>query len=658
MTLLDQCKIWNENDEYQKIIEALEAVPAQERTPEMDSELARAYNNQAAPGDRELFRKAIALLKPHEAYFAGDHCWNFRMGYSYYYLDQEGRALPYFQAALEARPGDGDTQEFIEWCQKGVALPRFSECFRERTEAAWEKFAQQEAQLRQRMDEDKDHQRGDELVAQMEDVLHLAFDDISFEMGFNGQKHELILTPEGDKVKLFELVYFQKHAPKKVLEHWNILAGRQPNPGIGLRTDDGWEVSGEDVQVWLEERGKNSFALSAYCEKLLPLLREEEGRAWWMLTTLTDQVLGEISHMRYIDAFDVLEEPKGEQSILLSDLPDKLKGMGLDLAADPEDYLENYIGYEMEPNEDPEADWRLDVIAGSTNCAPLINGYLSAENDSMDDLHADGVVAGFFCYPLDTLREEEGSDKIFAFRDELEDYLSSACGPDVLTLTGGATGIFCGYVDFIAWDLPAVLNKVQDFFADTDLPWADFHTFRREAGTVSLKRLEEDELEETLTGMDYIPYTLENADAFYRQLEQWNDEDEYTRCIQALNAIPEDWRDYRFAYALSRALENYAIIGDREEGTPGRKGDKALLRAIQVLEAVREEGRDKAEWNMRMAYAYQYLEGQEEKAIPYAQRWMELDPEDKNAPAVIRECEEELAKRSGRESTGWPGANS
>ena len=33
--------------------------------------------------------------------------------------------------------------------------------------------------------------------------------------------------------------------------------------------------------------------------------------------------------------------------------------------------------------------------------------------------------------------------------------------------------------------------------------------------------------------------------------------------------------------------------------------------------------RDKAEWNMRMAYGYQYLYGQEEKAIPYAQRWAE-----------------------------------
>ena len=102
-------------------------------------------------------------------------------------------------------------------------------------------------------------------------------------------------------------VYFQKHAPKEVLEHWNILVGRQPLQNIGLRTEDGWDISGEDVQIWLEEQGENSFAITAYCEKLLPMLREEEGRAWWMLTTLTDQVLGEIPHMRYIDSFDVLE---------------------------------------------------------------------------------------------------------------------------------------------------------------------------------------------------------------------------------------------------------------------------------------------------------------------------------------------------------------
>ena len=134
--------------------------------------------------------------------------------------------------------------------------------------------------------------------------------------------------------------------------------------------------------------------------------------------------------------------------------------------------LESYLGYKMEPNEDPDADWRLDVMAGSTCCVPLINGYLNADNDFMDDLHADGAVAGFFCYPLDTLREEEGTDKIFDFRDKLEEVFTTGDGPEVLTLTGGATGLYCGYVDFIAWDIRAALQMAKEFFKDSDIPWA------------------------------------------------------------------------------------------------------------------------------------------------------------------------------------------
>ena len=52
MELLEQCQKWNENSEFQKIINILE---------ELDSELARAYNNLAQPWDRGLFEKAIAL---------------------------------------------------------------------------------------------------------------------------------------------------------------------------------------------------------------------------------------------------------------------------------------------------------------------------------------------------------------------------------------------------------------------------------------------------------------------------------------------------------------------------------------------------------------------------------------------------------------------
>ena len=63
------------------------------------------------------------------------------------------------------------------------------------------------------------------------------------------------------------------------------------------------------------------------------------------------------------------------------------------------------------------------------------------------------------------------------------------------------------------------------------------------------------------------------------------------------------------------------------------------------METVRDEGEKNANWNMRMAYAYNILWDKEEKAIEYAKRWAELDPEDSSAVAVINECNEELEKR-------------
>ena len=276
MDLLKQCQQWFEQDEAQKVIDTLEAIPAEERTPELDSELAKAYIAVAHIGEREPFEKALELLAPHEEHFAEDHCWNYRIASAYYFLDEEGPALRYFEKALKARPGDKDTQEYIDDCRRRLSLPRFEKNFRERTQEAWAAFSQIEVELRQIIETDETHQCGEELVEKCGNALKTALRDTSFELGFNGEKYELILTPEGDKVKLFELVYFQKHAPKEVLEHWNILVGRQPFQNIGLRTENGWDISGEDVQIWLEEQGENSFAISAYCEKLLPMLRDED----------------------------------------------------------------------------------------------------------------------------------------------------------------------------------------------------------------------------------------------------------------------------------------------------------------------------------------------------------------------------------------------
>ena len=342
--------------------------------------------------------------------------------------------------------------ELIDSCKKGISLPQFSECFRERTEDWWETFAEMEAELRQMMDEDKDHTRGAELVAQMQETLNLVFDEISFEMGFNGEKYELILTPEGDKVKLFELIYFQKHASKEVLEHWNILVGRQPlrtsacaprmdGISLGMMCRSGWRSrvktaspSPPTAKSCCPCSGRRK-AGSGGCSPPSPT------KCWARSPTCGTLTISMCWRTQGRAVYPPV--PAARQT----------EGKGANLSTDPNAYLESYLGYEMKPNEDPDADWRLDVMAGTTKCVPLLNGYLNADNDFMDNLHADGAVAGFFCYPLDTLREEEGTEKIFDFRDKLEELFTTGDGPEVLTLIGGATGLFCGYVDFIAWDI-------------------------------------------------------------------------------------------------------------------------------------------------------------------------------------------------------------
>lgn len=666
--LLAQCQAWHEQDEYQKIIDALEAIPEKKRTCEIDMELARAYNNRAVseePVNRAMLKCAIALMEPYCFELEEDYSWNFLMGFAHYYLEQEGQARWYFEDALKLHPGNDSRltskeqiQELIDACEAHLALPDFRENFRQRTVSAWDAFAAREAELRRLIDADKI----EEVLTDCREILHIAFENIAFEIGVGGKKPELILTPEGDRAKLFELAYFRRHAPAEVLEAWDIRLGHQPMKCFEF-CDDDLTLSDEDVRVWVDEYKEGTVALTLYSEKLLPLLRDDEDnkdRVLWLAGTLVEKIVGEIPYMRYIAYLHVKGEPDKEPSVALIELPDKLEELGYDLSVSAEELLEIYSGYEMEPDNDPDAIWRADIIAGSSSCFPLIEDYMQDDVCSIDDLHADGAVAGFLFYPVDSFADENAdvsTKKIFDFRDELENYIGQKAA-DAVTITGGATGTQFCYLDFIAWDLRAVLSAAKEFFENSDLTFAGFHVFCQGPDYVTLIGSDEDGDDEPPANIEdeveYIPYTPENAEVFYKQLEQWNDADEFTRCIRVLETIPEEQRNYRFAYALARALENYAIFGDHENEPPQKIAIKALGRAIEILESVREEGKDKAEWNMRMAYAYQYLDEQEERAIPYAERWAELDPRDRNAKAVIRECKQEIKKRKKKAAKKKP----
>ena len=459
MELLEQCRKWNENKEYQKLIDALENISADERTPEMDSELAKAYIAIADIGERE----------------------------------------PY---------------------EEGSALPRFEKNFRERTQEAWAAFAGIEGELRAIMEADKLRERSEEIIEKCSGALELALSSPAFELGFNGEKYELILSAEGSRAGLFPLVYFQCHVPASVREHWNILVGRQPSAEFSLRSGPD-EIRPEDVQVWVEQQEDGRLSLTLYCEKILPLQQENVERAWWLLSTLTDQVLGEVNFIAHIGGFDLIDAPKKGPvaAVSLEKLPQMLKSLGLTDYQDGADFLENsYITYELDPVKDPDADWRLDVYTGSNRLPVLINEYMSAQSDMMNEYHKDGIVAGFLCYPLNGFEGGNRAEQILQFRDTLQDAIQKHAGEGAVTFLGGATGLYYGYLDFIAWDLLAVLDAARAFFADTDLTWSGFHVFRRDVGAVRLWEQEKEPEVDPETGSLLSMQNIETLESFQDEI--------------------------------------------------------------------------------------------------------------------------------------------
>ena len=255
--------------------------------------------------------------------------------------------------------------------------------------------------------------------------------------------------------------------------------------------------------------------LVLYCEKLTPLLKEDTDRVWWALSMLVDQTIGEVSAIALIAGFDISAQPKDEPAMPLTKLPELVQSMGLSLWRDGSDYLENsYLAYELDPVEDPEADWRLDVYTGSCRLPVMINEYMAACTDTVDEYHRDGIVAGFLCYPVDDFTGEERAKAILDFRDDLRDTILRKAGAESVAFLGGSTGLYYGYLDFIAWDLPAVLEAAKNFFADSCVAQGVFHVFRRDAGAVRLwEREPEPEIHEE-TGSLLSAEDIETLAAF------------------------------------------------------------------------------------------------------------------------------------------------
>ena len=133
-------------------------------------------------------------------------------------------------------------------------------------------------------------------------------------------------------------------------------------------------------------------------------------------------------------------------------------------------------------------------------------------------------------------------------------------------------------------------------------------------------------------------------------LEQWNDADEFSRCIEAIEAIPEQERGYFLTVKLSRAYSNLAVLGDHgAHGTDGEVDGDLLRHAIALLESVRPQGENDPYWNARMGYSCLMAYRSAATAYTYAKRWLALAPDDPDAQKLVRDCEKYLEEEKALE---------
>jgi hypothetical protein len=490
----EQIAEWHENNEPAKIIKLLESLPPHKLTNERVGWLARAYNNLAAQDDNpEHYETAIRVLESvRDEATEKDELWNHRMGFALYQLDREGEAAEYFIRTLEGEPYESlaaDTKEMLADCYKYLAFPRYTKgSFADRVEKAWEAFAEQEAELRQLVDNGAS---GDEIQELAFSSLKLAFPNLAFEIG--SQNYHIILSADGTWMLYPLFRFFLSRMPESVREHWKFSVGRTANPDLYVDFGEG-VISAEEVLVYFtKDEGGESISVGVYH----PLLLEGDSPAWWRAEVLVDNAVGELVNTEFISVINVLEEaPSEEDSFKLSELRDMLAML---YSKDPrweniDVILQGTMNYRFGDQEDIKpTDLRLDIQTGTTAIPRLVSEFAKDESGLMDLFHRFGCVGGFFAFDvpgLDEMEEAEREAAIDAACSALENHLRTHPKGYYADFIGRAVGRFHVYVDFLAFDIQKVCDAAFEFFKQYDTSFAAFQTYRRDVDFFNMKKTE------------------------------------------------------------------------------------------------------------------------------------------------------------------------
>lgn len=355
------------------------------------------------------------------------------------------------------------------------------ETFKNRVINFWDNFLTKEADIRKMMDSKTDPEQ---LISSMDEILHTAFHRVYFEMGINEDgKYELILTPEGDRIKLIQIYYWLHYAPDSLSDKWNFYSTKPGKCNSEFTLEmHGVKLEHSDLQIYPEpDQERKKIDMQIYSPKLMEL---DENERYSIFFIELDQFISEIYTMEYIGFVDFIEEaPEDEQAVPL----EKMKSY-IDYIINENDWpkpgnpCEEYSAYNMKPVQSGEWELRKDIVAGYTSTIPILNAYYSNENELFDSYYEDGLIFGFIYYDNTNVSRET----TVAFRGGIEDKITEkTVDSGIANTIGGATGYKYSYIDFAVYDLEEFVSIAKNILSDYNFEEAGFAFFKADMQPVS-----------------------------------------------------------------------------------------------------------------------------------------------------------------------------
>ena len=645
MDILEQCQTWRKQNKRKLIINLIESLPEEQRTALLDSELAIAYSEQIQVNpiraqDILDLKKAVALLKKHEAELGETFNWNFRLGYAYFYLEQHDLSIKYMQNALLLNTDDpdddcikDDVEYFINCSEQGINVPIITCSFLDRVKLTWDEFKQRRSHIEDLINTNEH----DLAIALLEECFHVLFEDINFELGIKDKAYEIIFPTECDLATTLQLKTFIAHVPSKLKKHWSFIIGRPYDANLII--DNGAaKLTSQDFMVYSCDIGNNRYDLKIIAPKLKKLTSTDE-QAQKLAFYFIASTLGEVNYLNHIAGLELLNKEANikdlsdyDQGCTLDSFILKLKEQGLKLNNDvkllPDSCLKEYQHATPYGNEMCS---RFDIDHGMSSLLGLHVEFLREESSLYNSFYHNGAIPVFICFEL---TNPPKSSSLHITDSQLEKMVATIRNKTaaVASIVGYASGLNYGYIDCIAWDVQKFLACIDYYFNQNDkIKSAACQAFNQSDSFVRLKPHESDSAENGIAGFaswDALKELIENEE--YEQVYQT-----LVKAPVAKNNFESDLKLIKVCIFILEHLYEEANSEDHNDPDLELFVKKFIKYCEELLGYYKQSESNNPQWLLFYAILSNN-KGEMKEAFNALKKIIALDPDNEAAQALIQ----------------------